>query len=187
MSLLATTTRAALGFAIVSTAAFATWAFGDAWFARHGGEAVMYAACCAVFILLAGLILRPLLRWPGTIWRFYAFFIPAFLAYTAAWCAGWWLLGAGMGEWLGSLVGCGAFAFVMAAFLRGWRRLLPAALLLFGLHSAGYFAGGYICAISLHSTAGELTWGLLYGLGFGAGIGGAFGLMHAPGDSAHSH
>ncbi|MDZ4287947.1 MAG: hypothetical protein U0984_08305 [Prosthecobacter sp.] len=178
MTILATTVRGSIGFAVVSTAAFATWAFGDAWFYEHGGELVMYAACCLVFIVLAGLVLRPLLRWPGTIGRFYGFFVPAFLAYAIAWCAGWLLLRSATGEWLGSLAGSAAFSIVMAATVRGWRVLLPSILVMFLAHSAGYFVGAYICAISLHSVGSMLAWGCLYGLGFGAGIGYAFALMH---------
>ncbi|HYE78943.1 MAG TPA: hypothetical protein VEI97_13240, partial [bacterium] len=125
--------------------------------------------------------LRPLLPWPGSIGRFYAFFIPAFLAYAVTWCAAWWALGAGMGEWLGSLAGTAAFATIMAATLRGWSVLLPSILIMFLAHSAGYFTGDYLCAISLHSLASQLAWGALYGLGFGAGIGCAFALMrHRP-------
>lgn len=172
--------RGSVGFAIVSTAAFAVWALGSAWFVRLGGEAGMYAGCFLVFILLSGLVLRPMLRWQGTVGQFYRFFFIAFLAYAIAWCAGWFLLGMGQGEWLGSLVGCAAFTAVMASTLHGWRRLLPSALMMFVLHSAGYFAGAHVCYTSMHSVMSELAWGALYGLGFGAGIGFAFARMQPP-------
>ena len=72
---------------------------------------------------------------------------------------------------------------VMAATLRGWSVLLPSILVLFLAHSAGYFTGDYLCAISLHSLPSQLAWGALYGLGFGAGIGCAFALMTRRADS----
>lgn len=162
--------RGALAFSLVSTAAFAVWAFGAGWFAGRGGEAGMYAACCAAFLLFSGLLLRPALRWGG--WaRFYAEFVPAFLSYAVAWCAVYFLAGDGAGEWIASLAGCAAFAAVLAAMRRGWRVYLISVTVLFAGHSAGYFAGRHVCYTSLHSTASELLWGTLYGLGFGAGTG----------------
>lgn len=178
--LLASILRGGLGFAVVSTAAFAVWVFGGGWFQGHGGEAAMYAGCCAVFMLLSGLLLHPLLEGQGRVGRFYRLFIPAFLAYAIAWCGGWFWLGAGTGEWVGSLAGSLAFTLVMAAVLQGWRRWWLTALVMFVGHSAGYFAGEQVCYRSLHSKESELIWGLLYGLGFGAGIGYAFAVMQRP-------
>ncbi|MFN0076400.1 MAG: hypothetical protein ACKVY0_07995 [Prosthecobacter sp.] len=177
MQTLAVILRSSIAFAIVSTAAFAVWVFGGPWFHLHGGETAMYAACCLVFLLLAGLLLRPALRWPGGLLRFYGFFLPAFLLYALAWCAAWFSLGAGRGEWIASLIGSMAFTIAMAAALRGWRAWPVAAMAVFIGHSAGYFAGELVCYRSLHSTASELAWGLLYGIGFGAGIGYAFTAM----------
>lgn len=169
--------RGAIGFALVSTAAFAVWAFGGGWFHSHGGEAALYASCAAAFILLSGMILRRLLAWPGTFLQFYRFFLIAFLAYAVVWCAAWFSLGAGKGEWLASFAGSVVFTAVMAATLRAWRAWVPSALVMFGLHSAGYFAGEQVCYASLHSTESELAWGTLYGLGFGAGMGFALAMM----------
>lgn len=169
--------RGGLGFALVSTAAFAVWALGGRWFHHHGGEAAMYATCCLVFVVLSGLVLKPALGWAGSLRTFYRFFALAFLAYAAVWCVAWFKLGTGKGEWVASLAGSLAFAAVMAAALRQWRRFLPAAVMIFIGHSAGYFAGEYVCYSSLHTTASELAWGLLYGLGFGAGIAGAMSIM----------
>ena len=166
--------RGSLGFAVVSVAAFSVWVFGGAWFERHGGELAMYAGCCLVFVALSGLLLHPLLKGPRALPRFYGVFIPAFLAYAMAWCGGWFLLGAGRGEWAGSLAGSFAFAAVAAGMLRHWQAVVPAALVMFVAHSAGYFGGEKICYDSLHSAGSELAWGLLYGLGFGAGIGHTF-------------
>ncbi len=175
MSLVSSILRGALGFALVSVAAFAVWVFGGAWFEHHGGELAMYAGCCTVFVVLAGLLLHPLLKaGPGRLKRFYAIFIPAFLVYAVAWCGGWFAMGAGRGEWAGSLAGSVAFVVVVEGMLKNWRALPLAALVMFAGHSAGYFAGEKICYASLHSAGSELAWGLLYGLGFGAGIGYAF-------------
>jgi len=186
MEIVASMIRGGVGFAIVSTAAFAVWALGAGWFAHLGGELGMYAGCCVVFVLLSGVILRPMLRWPGTPQRFYGFFLTAFLAYAIMWCVGWFWLGMGLGEWLGALAGCTAFTTVMAATLGGWRVLVPAALVMFALHSAGYFAGAHVCYASLHSVGSELAWGTLYGLGFGAGIGFAFAMMQPSWNSPRS-
>jgi hypothetical protein len=51
----------ALGFAVVSVAAFCVWAFGGRWFRGNGGEGAMYAAIAAVFIGLSGLLFHTLI------------------------------------------------------------------------------------------------------------------------------
>ena len=160
--------RGALGFAVVSTAAFAVWAYGARWFHDHGGEGAMYAACFAVFILLAGLLLSPR---AGGMGRFYGSFFPAFLAYAVLWCVAWFTLRDGAGEWLGSGLGCAAFSGVLAWRLGSWRGLGLAMLILFVTHSAGYFAGEWLYYGSGKTAVDRLLWGVLYGLGFGAGIG----------------
>ena len=180
MQMLSSILRGAIGFAVVSAAAFSVWVYGGKWFHQHGGEAAMYAGCCLVFLGIAGLLLHPLLNGPKSLARFYKIFIPAFLLYAVAWCAGWFLMGAGRGEWVASLAGSIAFTLVMAAMLKGWRALLVSTLVMFVAHSAGYFAGEKVCYTSLHSAMSELLWGVCYGLGFGAGIGYAFAAMQRP-------
>jgi hypothetical protein len=168
--------RGSVGFALVSVAAFAVWAFGGSWFKGHGGDPAMYASVAAVFVILTGLALHPLVQGPRRLGRFYVAFVPAFLAYTAAWCAIYFKLGRGLGEWLASAGGTAAFA-VVACFLLGNRRAIPrAALALFLGHSLGYFLGGpiYYGMKGDLGTLGRLLWGALYGLGFGAGIGYCF-------------
>jgi len=177
MSLLSSILRGSLGFAVVSVAAFSVWAFGDLWFYHHGGEVTMYSACFLVLVMLPGVLLHRLLAGPRSLGRFYTIFIPAFLAYAVAWSAGWFRIGAGIGEWVASLAGSFAFAAVLAIMSRNGRALLPSTLVLFVAHSAGYFLGEWICYVSLHDVLSELIWGLLYGLGFGAGIGHAFWAM----------
>jgi hypothetical protein len=168
--------RGGVGFALVSLAAFSVWVFGDKWFHRHGGVVAMYAGCLLVFLMLSGLLLRSLLA-DGGLARFYLVFVPAFLAYALLWCAGWFLLGPGRGEWLGALAGTTGFAVVLSGFLGNARWLPVVVVVLFLGHSAGYVSGGGICYSSLHSLGGKLAWGLLYGLGFGAGIGFAFAFL----------
>lgn len=162
--------RGSLGFAAVSLAAFSVWAFGGG---RLLGEAGLYVATAFVFLSLSGWVLHPLAGGP---FRFFRVFVPAFIAYAAAWCAAYFGLGGARGEWAGSAAGCAAFALVAGALLGAWRAVPTAAVVLFVLHSAGYFLGDALWK-SLRKEApltSMLGWGLLYGLGFGAGIGFVF-------------
>jgi len=181
--------RGSIGFGIVGLAAFSVWAFAGKWFQTHVGEAGLYAACAFVFIGLSGLLLHPLLRGPGALLRFYLAFIPAFLAYAVVWCAAWFLLRFGKGEWLGSVFGATAFVAVVSWRLRNFGGFVQTSFIVFGLNAVGYFLGGQIFHWVLGDTGSamfsglskpnlmivaKLAWGLLYGLGFGAGIGYAF-------------
>jgi hypothetical protein len=168
--------RGSLGFGAVSLVAYGVWAFGGKWLGSKLGEGGFYAVMAAVFVGLTGLALHPLVAGPRSFLRFTKVFVPAFLAYAAVWCVFWFKLKFGLGEWLGSLGGCVAFAAVSGALLGGLRSLPLAALVLFVGHSAGYFLGAPICYAQMrsHPALGMLAWGLLYGLGFGAGIGFAF-------------
>lgn len=176
-----------LGFAVVSIAAFSVWAFAAPVFRGLGGEPAMYAAIAAVFLAGAGLLLGPL---AGGMARFYKAFLPAFLAYSILWCAAWFGLGGRLGEWTGAAAGCLAFAWIVSRLRGGGGRWLIAAVALFVLHSAGYFAGDWSMydifvpkarAVGRESAdfqyymmLAKLSWGLFYGLGFGAGIGWVF-------------
>jgi hypothetical protein len=181
--------RGSIGFGIVSLAAFSVWAFGEKWFQNHLGEPGLYAACAFVFIALSGLLLHPLLGRSGSLPGFYTIFIPAFFAYVVIWCTAWFVLRSGAGEWLGSLLGTAGFIGVISWRLKNARAFLQASLILFGLHSVGYFLGGQVMHWVLNAAGAgllsgvskptlfvvaKLAWGLLYGLGFGAGIGYAF-------------
>lgn len=177
----------ALGFAMVSIAAFSVWAFGAGFFRNLGGEFAMYGAIAAVFLLLSGVVLGPL---AGSTGRFYKAFLPAFLLYSVVWCVAWFGLKGRMGEWVGAAAGCLVFTLVSMKLLGSLRGWILAALSLFVLHTAGYFAGDW----SMHrvwlapenladltradraqaALIGKLSWGLFYGLGFGAGIGAVF-------------
>jgi hypothetical protein len=177
--------RGSLGFAGVSVAGFGVWAFGGRWLEGRIGEAGLFLTCTIVFIGLAGFLLHPLVRGPGSLVRFYKIFIPAFVAYAVAWSAAWFALRFGWGEWLGSLAGSVVFAAMIGRGLGNLRPLLKVSILMFAFHSAGYFIGEwcYMHGIGAGGGAGrgghasvwpKLFWGLLFGLGVGAGLGYAF-------------
>jgi len=177
--------RGSLGFAAVSVAAFAVWALAGKWVHAHAGEGGLYLACALAFVIFSGLALHPLVRGPSSLARFYKIFIPAFVVYAIVWSAAWFALGFGWGEWLGSMFGSIALAMMIGRGFRTSRSVIKVAVILFALHSAGYFLGG-MCMSSLMRMAhgpgagrnmalmAELAWGLIYGLGLGAGLGYAF-------------
>jgi hypothetical protein len=177
--------RGSLGFAAVGVAGFAVWAFGGKWLYTHVGEVGLYLTCALVFIGLSGLVLHPLVRGPGSLMRFYKIFLPAFGAYAVAWSAAWFVSRFGLGEWLGSLAGSVLLAFMIGRGLGHCRSLVKVSIVMFALHSAGYFAGGRLMGWLMssahagllgghHFALAQLSWGLLYGLGTGAGLGYAF-------------
>jgi hypothetical protein len=177
--------RGSLGFAVVSVAGFAVWAFAGRFLAAHVGAAGLYLACAIVFIALSGLVLHPLVRGPGSLGRFYKIFIPAFGAYAIAWSAVWFALRFGTGEWLGSLAGSIVLTGMIGRGLKSYRSIVKVCVIVFVLHSAGYFFVGRLMQWLAVSMAGglknghvsalpKLCWGLLYGLGVGAGLGYAF-------------
>ncbi len=174
-------------FTIVSLAGFSVWAFAGGWFYKNVGEAGLYVACAIVFVGLAGLLMNPLLHGPNRIGRFYKAFVPAFLIYAVIWSVCWFALKFGPGEWLGSFLGCAAFAFVLGKMLKSTHGLWKVIVVLFLAHSAGYFLGGiaygtmrtppeFLSDLSRSQLGliAKMLWGLFYGLGFGAGIGYAF-------------
>ena len=173
-----------LGFTAVSLAGFSVWAFAGRWFYTTVGEAGLYAATALVFLGLSGALLAPLLGGPRRIPRFYGLFIPAFVLYSVVWCGGWFALGKGWGEGLGSL----------------WSAFPRSSVVLFVTHSAGYFLGGIAMDWMVHSgvadslglngnlgsTLAKLAWGLFYGLGFGLGLGFLFhAVQRGPGASGN--
>lgn len=183
-SLLLDLIHGALGFALVSLAAFSVWAFASGFFKDFGGEIGMYSAIAAVFLILSGVILAPLAGGAG---RFYKAFLPAFLLYAIVWCVAWFALRNRTGEWIGAAAGCLVFAGTSLKILGHTKGWLIGALGLFALHTAGYFAGDWamhdvwlakdnLAELTKADRAqaallGKLSWGLFYGLGFGAGIG----------------
>jgi hypothetical protein len=177
--------RGSLGFGSVSVAGFAVWAFAGRWLGAQVGMAGLYLACAIVFIALSGLALHPLVRGPASLVRFYKIFIPAFAAYAVAWSAAWFAFRFGLGEWLGSLAGSVVLAVMVARGFGNFRPVIRVMVVIFVLHSAGYFLGGKSMlwlTIPAHgglrgghiSSLAKLSWGLFYGLGVGAGLGYAF-------------
>jgi len=173
-----------LGLGFLSLAAYSIWAFVPS---IAGSEKGMYALIALVYLGGSGLILGGLLQGEQRVRRFYRLFLPAFFTYALVWSAAWFLLKGRPGEWTGSAAG----TFVMALLL--WRGLgkpphfLLGALMLFLLHSAGYFAGSAWMYDTLKNglstldkpavaIAAKLGWGLLHGLGFGAGLGAVLAL-----------
>jgi hypothetical protein len=174
-------------FTLVSLGAFSLWAFSGRWFYRHVGEAGLYAATTVAFLGLAGVLLSRLVAaGPQRLWRFWRAFVPAFIVYAVCWCGFWFVLGSGAGEWLGSLTGSVAFVALMSRALGSTRALVWPSLVFFAVHSAGYFAGGWLMDWVLQSRDGgvlaglprtttsvmaKLAWGAAYGVGFGLGLG----------------
>jgi len=158
------------GFALVSVAAYSVWAF-----VRLRSEVALYSSIALVFLGLSGLVLHRLMHPPRRMVRFYLVFVPAFLAYAAAWSGCWFATRSRLGEWAASLAGSVAFTAVAGVLLgrrRGW---LVATGVLFAAHSAGYFLGGWAYE-QLHGSPAlpRLSWGFCHGLGFGAGLGFVF-------------
>jgi hypothetical protein len=174
MSLFHALLRGSLGFGIVSIGAFSMWGLAARKLLPVRGEAGMYLACTLVFLLLSVLILHPLVQGERRMARFAKIFIPAFIAYAALWCVGWFTLGMGRGEWIGSLTGSAAFTGVVSLMMKRPGAWMLTTVVLFLTHSAGYFLGGELYYPSDHSMTFKLLWGLVYGLGFGAGIGFTF-------------
>jgi hypothetical protein len=163
-----------LGFTFASLVVFSTVAFGENWMYMNLGEVGSYFAWGAMFVVLGGILLSPLLRGPRRLVRFLPAFALSFFGYVIGWYAGYMAEGGRAGEWFGAILGCLFFTAGIAATFRikSYRDLFQIFRLVFLLNATGYFLGGM-----LHSTirgrVGMLFWGLVYGLFFGAGIGAA--------------
>lgn len=195
--LLRSTLHGCLGFGAVSVAAYSIWAFAPR---LAGSEIGMYALIALVYLGGAGLALCGLLQGEHRLERFYRMFLPAFFGYALLWSLAWFLIkdppGLRLREWLGAAVGTLFFSFMCWNSLKRPSGFWIAAMVLFALHTAGYFIGGkWMYGISKvdnvtlaavkHFLEGltrqqlvivaKLGWGLFHGLGFGAGIGFALG------------
>lgn len=154
----------ALGFGLVSVAAYSIWAYK-----LVPGTAALYTTIAAVYVGLGGVVLGRLV--PGALGRFVALFDLGFVAYAVVWCLFWFgLRGKFQADLFGAVAGLAVFTWmVRAAFgspANFWR--LFGVLLL--CHSVGYYAGDWAHAQWPGST-GRLLWGAGHGLGFGAGLG----------------
>ena len=165
----------ALSFALVSVLAYSIWAFR-----LVPGEAAMYTAIAVVYLLLSGLALSRLVLVPGAWMRFTALFALGFALYAVIWCAFWFgLRGKHYADLWGAAVGLAGLAWLLRRAFGLEGGFLKLFLVLFALHSAGYYAGGELYAHFRGST-GRLLWGAAHGLGFGAGLGWVLYQCQAP-------
>ncbi len=175
--------RGALGFCVPSLAVFGSWALAGKWMYRNLTEVGAYAVWALLFIGLSGIVLHRLLVKDRPLPWFQGVFTAAFLLYAVGWCAAWFALRNKAGEWVGSLTGTAAMAWVFARAFRPKQKLAPILTGLFAAHSAGYFIGGILFA-AMGGGMGKILWGVCYGLGFGAGIGWALHLCQRPAQPA---
>jgi len=160
----------AVGFCLVSLCVFATVAFAQSWMYKHLGVFGAYIVWIALFILLGGTALSPLVIGPRRMLRFYALFGTAFFVYGISWMEAYFTLPNTIGEWIGSLAGSVSMALVFAAGFKALRSALVLSAVLFVANSVGYF-GGLIFYSPLGEITGMLVWGAFYGLCLGAGLG----------------
>jgi hypothetical protein len=174
-------------FALVGLLSFGFWALAPKFLPKQFGETGVFAGCLVCFCVFAEIFLAKLAHEPNARAKFNRSFIPAFVAYAIVWSACWFALKFGRGEWLGSALGCAAFAFILGKQLGAREGYCKVILFLIFAHAAGYFGGGKLFYMARHPppalaslskdqiwTVAKLAWGLCYGLGFGAGIGYAF-------------
>src|SRR5262249_50303459 len=151
------------GFCLASLCVFASVAFAEGWMYRNLGLGGAYVVWTALFILLGGGLLSPLVIGPGRWRRFQLLFGMTFLLYAAGWVASYFTLRGLVGEWAGSLAGSVLMALVIASAFGVIKTFFTQAAVLFIANSAGYFIGGAIH----HSTQGKIgmsLWGVIYGL-----------------------
>ena len=163
--------QGAIRFAIVSVAAYGIWAFGG-----RMSTTVLYSSITAAYLGLSGLLLHPLLgSEPKQIGKFYAVFVPAFLAYAVLWCLGWFGVKGHEGEILGSAAGLAVFVAIFGKVFQAKGVFLKTWAVLFLCHTVGYTLGGMLYELlgkqELPAAVARLSWGLGHGLGFGAGLG----------------
>jgi len=137
---------------------------------RQLGLAGAYVAWIALFILLGGSALGPLVSGRWRLPRFYLLFGVAFFAYGVGWFAAYVLSPGLVGESLGLLAGSILMGLVLAFGFRVMRRTLTLSLIILAANLIGYFCGSSLNN-ALHGRTGMLVWGIIYGLCFGAGLG----------------
>jgi len=177
-----------LAFSVVSVLAYSLWAFPPGFIK---GELALYSSIALTYLLLAGLFLHRLVPGERKIVRFYAAFVPGFLAYSILWTICYFSLRGTLGETVGSALGLAALTAIMLAVLqRRFCWFWECLGILFLLHTLGYTLGG-LCYYSTyesgtsfgaesrllapllegHQQFGRLLWGFFHGFGFGAGLG----------------
>ncbi|PYV37672.1 MAG: hypothetical protein DMG06_27465 [Acidobacteria bacterium] len=170
---------ASVSFCLASLAVFAIVGYGEPWMRQYLGVLGPYIVATAFFILLAGGILSRLVVGPGRLVRFYLLFGLAFFCYAASWVIAYLTLRSLIGELLGSLVGTGLMALILAGAFgakKALTRMMPALLV---ANSAGYFLGRVVHE-AIGGKLGMILFGACYGLGFGTGLGYALFLAQEP-------
>jgi hypothetical protein len=157
-------------FCLASLAVFATVAFVERWMYDNLTLLGAYLVWTILFVALGSLALRPLVTGPVSTARFYGVFGAGFFAYAAGWVFAYFLFRGTTGEWVGSLAGSVLLVLVIAGAFKSWRSVPFLSLMLFALHSVGYFLGSILHS-SLGGRIGMLLWGVAYGAFFGAGLG----------------
>lgn len=186
-SLRQTVITSTVGFTIASLAVYGSWALHGRGLYGRIGEGGAYAVWAVMFIALAGGLLNPVVIGPRSLGRFYALFAAAFTAYAVLWSASWFVLRGKTGEWVGAATGCAAMALVLARGFGLRRGLWQVIAILFVLHTAGYFAGGWLYGVisgadethwlnqftdrPTRRWLSKLAWGFAHGIGLGAGLG----------------
>jgi len=164
---------------VVSLCVFATVAFAERWMYARLGLLGAYLVWTALFILLGGGVLGPLVTGRWRLPRFYLLFGAAFFAYAAGWVGAYFVLRGAAGEWVGSLAGSLLMGAVFAVGFGAARKWLNLAGVLFVANSAGYFLGSALND-AVGGPTGMLLWGVAYGLGLGAGLGAVLHLAQFP-------
>lgn len=156
----------ALSLGLVSVLAYSLWAFR-----LIRGEPLLYTAIAAVYLGVGGIAISRLARPRMPAPRFAALFAAGFLVYALLWCACWFgLRGKYQADLWGALAGLAALTFVFQRIFAQRSHFFRLLLVLFALHSLGYYAGEYLYA-TVRGSSGRLLWGAAHGLGFGAGLG----------------
>lgn len=167
--------RGAWGLMFAGLAGAALWAFADQPRTGSAGKALVDASSTIIFLAVAGLSLKALLR-GESLMQFYAVFVPAFFAYAAVWWAFCYVFVFAGSDWLGSLFACITFVLVLALRFRNFRPVPFTAALLFAAHTAGSLINSLLLhnGSHSHSVAAKLAWALCFTACLGAGIGYAF-------------
>jgi len=180
-----------LAYCVVSMIAYSIWAFTPGFI---NTELALYSSIALAFLLLAGLFMHRLVPGERKLLRFYAAFVPGFLAFAILWTVSYFNLRGALGETVGSALGLATLTAIMMAILqRRFCWFWECFGILFLLHTVGYTLGG-LCYYSSYGLGADgvpnhaggipllasildgrqqlamLLWGFFHGFGFGAGL-----------------
>ena len=159
-----------IGFCLVSTAVFATVAFGERWLYGHLGVALTYAFWTLLFVLGGGAVVARLNRGCQSLPRSYAMFALAFFLFAVGWTAAYFATKLAVRELLGVIVGTLLMGLTFLVASAAMKHFVRVVLVLLLTNAVGYFAGRVIWQ-TLGGKAGMILWGVLFGLGLGLGLG----------------